>query len=264
VCAGTDLNLTATPSGGAGGPYSHNWTGSGLGYLSAIDISNPVFNSTGSGSFDLTYIATDNIGCTGSAEITIIADPVPAITLGYSYSKILSVDPSQVPGTSDLVNFPVLIRITDTDLRDHVENANGYDIIFSDISYNKLIHQLESYNPATGQLTAWVMVPVLDCNDSTKIRMFYGNPQVTSDLSSSDIWADYLGVWHLDDYSDATGNSVTGTNFGAVTTAGIISSGQQFDGGDRITVPQNTLLEPTDSITVSIWVRRNGTQLSYA
>jgi hypothetical protein len=263
VCAATDLNITGNPSGGSEVYVSHQWTGSGSGYLSATNIQSPDFNSSNFGSFDLTYIVTDNIGCSGSANITITANPTPAITIGYSYSKILSVDPNQVPGTSDLKNFPVLIRITDTDLSDHVENANGYDIIFSDINYNKLSHELESYNPA-GQLTAWVLVPVLDCNDSTKIRMFYGNSQVTSDLSSQDVWADYLGVWHLLDYSDAAGNSVNGTNFGAVTTAGIISSGQQFDGGDRITVPQNTILEPTDSITVSLWVRRNGTQSPFA
>ncbi|MBN1599240.1 MAG: DUF2341 domain-containing protein, partial [Bacteroidales bacterium] len=266
ICAGSEQNFTGSASGGSGGPYSYLWTGSGSGYLSDDDIQSPDFNSPSAGTYDLTLVVTDNKGCTGSDDAIITVNPLPAITLGYSYSKILNVDPNQVPGSENLVNFPLLVSITDIDLRDHVESANGYDIIFSDENYNKLSYQLESYDPVNGQLIAWVMVPVLDCDDTTKIRMFYGNPQVTSDLSSTDLWGSYSGVWHLDDFSDETGNNINATNYNVTTIDGIISGGQYFNGSTttRIKIPRNDLLEPTNGLTVSLWLRRTDVQNTWA
>ena len=110
----------------------------------------------------------------------------PVVTLGYSYQKTLTIDGSKVVGTN--ANFPVLIHITDTDLRDHVLNSSGYDIIFSDIGYNRLDHELESYNSATGELVAWVRIPILANGTNTQIRMFYGNPQITIDQSFESVW----------------------------------------------------------------------------
>ena len=89
-----------------------------------------------------------------------------------------------------------------------MKDTNGYDIIFSDINYNKLDFNLESYTPGTGDLLVWVRIPTLSNGINTQIRMFYGNPQITSDQSSTGTWEHgYSGIWHLGtSFLDATSN----------------------------------------------------------
>ena len=92
----------------------------------------------------------------GSA--TIFQNPLPAAALGFAYQKPITLLSSRVSGGTDLRNFPVLINIPATPELEfvtnggHVENSSGYDIIFTDANYNKLDHQLESYDPVTGNL----------------------------------------------------------------------------------------------------------------
>ena len=138
-----------------------------------------------------TYTATSN-----AATYT-----VTVLTFGYQYYMDVTLD--QASGTADLTDFPALVSFTSLPLRTtanggHVYNASGYDIIFTDQSGNKLDHQIESYNAATGQYIAWVRIPVLSNTAVTTIRMLYGNPVVTSNPSIASVWvSSYKGVWHL-------------------------------------------------------------------
>ena len=208
----------------------------------------------------------------GSAAIT--ENPSPAAALGYKYQKTITIDHNQVSGGSDLYDFPVLISITSSPDRDalrtvinggHVEDSNGWDIIFTDDEYNRLEHQVESYTATNGNLIAWVRVPVLSASTNTVIRILYGNPQVVADPSTSSTWgAVYTGVWHLDDLNDGTSNGNDGTNNGSSPVSGFIGNGRSFNGTSRIDVPRDATLEPASSITVSFWMRRNGAQNTWA
>ncbi|UCD81121.1 MAG: hypothetical protein JSW26_06745, partial [Desulfobacterales bacterium] len=56
---------------------------------------------------------------------------------GYVAVKKISVDSTKVSGSSDLSDFPVLVSITNADLKTttnggQVTDANGYDIVFTD------------------------------------------------------------------------------------------------------------------------------------
>lgn len=53
---------------------------------------------------------------------------------GYAFNKQITINAAQVGGS--LADFPVLISLTDNDLRStanggHVQNANGYDNLFT-------------------------------------------------------------------------------------------------------------------------------------
>ena len=126
---------------------------------------------------------------------------VPVVTFGYKYYVDITID--QAAGSEDLADFPVLINITQDYLRSianggHVENINGYDILFTDLSGSKLNHQVEAYYPVSGNLVAWVRVPILSGSGTTVVRMVYGNQAVTTDQSVESTWiSSYKGVWHL-------------------------------------------------------------------
>jgi hypothetical protein len=184
----------------------------------------------------------------------------------YKYRKRISFNPAQVSGSTDLANFPALISITsDNDLRTvanlgHVENASGFDIIFtSDDGVTKLDHQLEKYTASTGELVAWVRVPVLSTTYSTTIYMYYGNTAIGSNQSVTGTWnADYEGVWHLNNnvFTDGTSNSNNATNGGSTNLASAkIAGGRTFPGTgtNYIQTPLNGMTSNNGSI--SFWGR---------
>ena len=185
---------------------------------------------------------------------------------GYNFRIKGQVNASQVEGTSDLTNFPVLISFTLNDLRTTgngggVENANGYDIAFtSDNGSTILSHQLESYNATTGAIEFWVRFPTLSASVNTEFYIHFGNSGITTDQSSTNVWdSNYKMVLHLNnDYLDASGNGTDGINSGTVSTTGQIGNAVDFNSNnDLITIPDNGVspLDISGNITISLWVR---------
>lgn len=71
VCAGSDLVLDATPTGGSGIYSTHVWSNSGAASLNNTGIEDPTFNDISTGSYDLTYTVTDDNSCSATANITV-------------------------------------------------------------------------------------------------------------------------------------------------------------------------------------------------
>lgn len=164
----------------------------------------------------------------------------------YKYRKRITIDHTKVSGSSDLTNFTTLISITaDNDLRTvtnsgHVENSNGYDIIFTAADgVTQLSHQLESYTASSGQLVAWVKIPTLSASLNTYIYMYYGNTSITTDQSTPSTWnSNYKGVWHLNNnnFNDGTSSGNNGTNNGSGNvSAAKIAGGRSFTGASTTT-----------------------------
>jgi hypothetical protein len=182
----------------------------------------------------------------------------------YSYQKYITVNSGQVSG-GPLSNFPMLFSVTDPNLATtanggHVQNVNGYDIAFRDSSGNFLNYEEEYYNPATGQLIAWVQVPSI--NNGTYIFIQYGDATInTSQQNKTGVWgSDYGGVWHMAEngspYKDSTSNANNSTT-GTYPTQGNgkIWKGQTFDGASSqyIGIPYAGSLNLTNNGTISLW-----------
>lgn len=65
----------------------------------------------------------------------LLTIPSLAQPAGYAFGKEISLDATEVAGSSPLSNFPILISITDANLRttsngSNVENSNGFDNIY--------------------------------------------------------------------------------------------------------------------------------------
>ena len=180
---------------------------------------------------------------------------------GYNHRKAITILESQIPGSVSLVNFPVLIDITDNDLRicpgGFMERNEGWDIRFTDVSGNQLSHDIEGYNPSTGRLTVWVRVPALSATANTVLYLYFGNPSVTASSSSRDTWDPiYRGVWHLGNISDASLYSHPSTNINTTSTQGKILDGRDFVRSNQqyISIPYDNDLDFGESITVSAWI----------
>ena len=115
----------------------------------------------------------------------------------WKYRKIVLINHTLVDSNSDLINFPVLINLTDSNLSDHAQ-FDGDDIVFTDYSGNRLHHEIEFYDGNVGQLVAWVNISILSDDENTKLYLYYGNMTCDNQEHISDVWdSDYRMVQHL-------------------------------------------------------------------
>lgn len=194
---------------------------------------------------------------------SLIAETVLGQVPGYNNRKKFKVNSSWVGGSSAHSNFPVLVKLTEPDFRStgnggNVESPNGYDIVFTTADGTTVLdHDLEGYNAATGEIIFWVRFPSLNATSDTEFFIYYGNASQTVDQSLASTWdTNYQMVMHMDDLNDATSKGNNGTNIGTGSTGGVIGNGRSFDAnnGDYISVADNSTLDLTSDITISLWV----------
>ncbi|MFW9894231.1 MAG: DUF2341 domain-containing protein [Candidatus Thorarchaeota archaeon] len=201
-------------------------------------------------------------------SIGVIKEVHPLRPEYFNFYKIITIDHTKVAGTNDLVNFPLLVSLTDPDLKDQVQ-PDGDDIVFAQDG-NWLDHEIElldqNFNPYYGKLVAWVRIPILYYSIDTEIYMYYGNSTMRSQQNPVGVWdSNYKGVWHL---SELSGYSKDSTSYGTegVPTGGVAKgksgiSGYAYD-FDGITGTKLDYGDPVDehldvgpgSFTISIWV----------
>lgn len=189
---------------------------------------------------------------------------------GWPYHKTITIDHTKV-GTGGVTDFPVLINITDNDLKTKAL-ASGNDILFTDAAgTTKLAHEIERYNSSTGELIAWVKVPNVSSATDTVINMYYGNPSASSQQSSSQVWdANFRMVQHLQETGnagttlfDSTANGNNGTVIGNPSFPTYLAN-EKIDGarnhpgsgtGTRpvLEFPHSSSLAITGSITAEAW-----------
>jgi len=135
------------------------------------------------------------------------------------FRKNITVDSTKV--SADLINFPVLIDLYDSDLQQDAQ-ASGNDIMFTDVSGIILDHEIELYeriyNSTHTHLVAWVKCNLSNTED-TIVSMYYGNPTSTTQEKPQEVWdTNYVGVWHLSESNGNTKDSTMAQN--AITDTG--------------------------------------------
>ncbi len=181
----------------------------------------------------------------------------------WLYRKEIIIDNTKVDGA--LTDFPVLISLSsDADLAGKVQ-SDGDDILFTDYSGVKLNHEMEYFDPATGELVAWVNVSILSSTEDTTLYMYYGNPSCSSQENPENVWdSSFVMVQHLKDATttttnDSTSNLNDGTKKGPDEPAETVD-GQYFDGiDDYISVADNDGLDygPDEGFTYTAWIKSN-------
>jgi hypothetical protein len=179
----------------------------------------------------------------------------------YSYYKEITIDHTKVTGSENLINFPVLINILDEELHDKTQ-TDGDDIAFG-VDNLWLDHEIEffnqTYSETQAKLVAWVRIPSLSPTVDTKIKIYYGNPTISSQENPSGLWNsnEYEFIHHLNNLEDSTSNNYDGTshNNSILTKTGKINSAYNFDGdGDCINVSYNPL---PSCKGMSFWLKYN-------
>ena len=182
----------------------------------------------------VTITATSQEDNTKTATATITLSPTQCQSSGYGYQQVIVIDHTKVPNT-DQTDFPFLFNTTNPNLATtanggQVTSSSGYDIIFSSDpnGLTKLDHELEEYNPSTGQVIAWVRIPTLSHTTDTVIYMFYGNPNIASSQQNpAGVWnSNYQAIYHLANTSGATATDSTQYGNNASLTSVLPASGE--------------------------------------
>jgi uncharacterized repeat protein (TIGR02543 family) len=209
-------------------------------------------------------------GSTNPETITMDGDKTVTATFNR-YRKTITIQETQIPGSTPLSNFPVLIsRSGDTDLQARCR-ADGYDIYFTtdangDLT-TRLDHEIESFNKSTGTLAAWARIPSLSATTNTVLYMFYGATGISSPTENpTGVWdSNYQAVYHLKEdpsdtapqIMDSTGNNRDGTSQGSMTSgdqvAGKVDGSLDFDNSNDYINCGDGFMEGISQMTVEAW-----------
>jgi hypothetical protein len=217
--------------------------------------------------YDKTYRWTVRVS-DGKSEIektfgflTVTGPPFDPFEEGWKYRKKITIDHYKVAG--DLSDFPVLVNIVDSDLKNKAQ-VDGDDILFMDDVgvANKLSHEIEKWDGSSGELIVWVNVNSLSSSSDTEIWLYYGNNDASNQEYISRTWnSNFLAVWHMDDntpssITDSTSYGYDGTKSSANNPVefanGKIGKCQDFN-NDFINCSDIVEMENTAYLTMECW-----------
>ena len=169
---------------------------------------------------------------------------------GWGYRIPLTINHTKF--SVPMLDYQLLVSVDQPSLK-ATARQDGGDILFTTSDkLTKIPHELDSYDPNTGMLTAWVKIPLISDVSDTTIYMYYGNPTAENQGSPGSVWTGYSSVFHMEDVpdsshiADSSVNALTGVKSGdhepAEIVNGVVSYAQKFDGSnDYISLSQATL-----------------------
>jgi len=196
--------------------------------------------------------------------VLLFSSALHAQPAGYEYRKLITIEGDSVKGTLDLINFPVMVKLNEADLKSTshgggVENPSGYDILFTAIDGNTLLkHELQNYTSSTGELLCWVNYPSLSPGIDDSLYVYFGKSGVYTDPSDTLTWNNnYIGVWHLENLTDAAGTYIFTDHNTAANSNGYLGAAREFDGdGDDLEdLKGGTYLDGLAAFTISMWAK---------
>jgi len=208
-----------------------------------------------------------NDGIDDSPSVPNISSSDPPNKHFFQNYKVITIDHNLVSGTGSHKNFPVLISILDSDLRNEVQ-SNGNDIAFAnDTAW--LDHEIElfdqSFNETYAKLVAWVCIPSLSTNTNTLITMYYGNSTMSSQQNPTGVWdSNYEAVWHMNQDPSSSNILDSTSNNNDLNTNGFASDQRIYNGkvGTAITFDGindylniSSFSGPTDGFTFQSWFK---------
>jgi hypothetical protein len=196
---------------------------------------------------------------------------------------VLNTKTTGAGSTTDLANFPVLIRLTAADSLVFTKSQkNGQDIRFSKYNGVHFPYQIEQWDSAGRTAAIWVRVDTVKAADSTQaaylngyLKMYTGNAAAADSSKGASVFNitnNYTGVWHLSEEAAGMGASGSGTYKDAVglyngddsiantDQGGIVGNGHGFttglyNTGDYIACRDTVQSFYNKAFTVSLWAK---------
>jgi len=233
--------------------------------LFIIDGCNNTLGEKFNKDFTLTYTGRSGLQhedkgmVSGKVELGTSSGSSNWYSSAWQFRKKITISKDNID--EDVSNFPVLLSITDADLKSNAQ-ADGDDILFAQ-GLAKWDHEIEEYDSSTGILVAWIRAPHLPSASDEVFYMYYGNPNSSNQQNAGGVWSSYQSVWHMsqdpssaiDDSAGANDGTALGSMDSSDQVPGIIGGSLDFDGNDdRVEVQSPSGLNP-GAITVETWIK---------
>ncbi len=174
--------------------------------------------------------------------------------------------------------MPVLVRVSPETITAFNYSkclANGADVFFAtDVDgLNRLACDIELWD-TNGTSLVWVKIPELSGTD-TKFYMFWGSGAAAERPASTEVWSEYVAVWHMNSYDPETGvrdetghgwnvtniyNSTTGYSVTTLTNSPFCGNALNLTRGLECANYDDYMRHPTnclpDSLTISCWFKK--------
>lgn len=180
----------------------------------------------------------------------------------WNYRKLITIDHTKIP--ADQTEYPFLVSLSsDSDLS-AMAQSDGDDILFTSADgTTKLSHEIERYISDTGELVAWVKIPLLSNISDTELYLYYDNSSCTSQQSANNVWSnDYKLVQHLNESSgtiyDSTSNNNDATQYGGISysSSGKIANGVGVNGAeDHLRAAHSNSLNTGTAFSFEEWIK---------
>lgn len=169
------------------------------------------------------------------------------------------------PGTTsaDLSGQPVLVQMTDVALAT-VAQPDGSDLRFvAGDGVTRLAHELESFDPLTGSVTAWVRLPTIASGSPTTFEMYAGALDAPAQQRPREVWADAVATWQLAEDPDGSAPALDDSGPGRLDGVALADAtrvdtptgpGVDLDGTlDRL--ESTPFVPPRDAMSLGAWIR---------
>jgi len=161
-----------------------------------------------------------------------------------SMTLLTTPDGVELPVTSAVTNFPLLVRLHADWFPFDEAAEDGRDLRFSSQDKKALAFEIERWDREAGQAEVWVRVAEIRGNERQAIQVHWGHPEATSASDGTAVFGSDNGmvaVWHMgSEVADTTG-TFRSEDRGTTPTAGMIGGARHFPGagvfcGDDIDV----------------------------
>lgn len=198
-----------------------------------------------------------------------LSEPVYAVRWAQHRQVVLNTSATGANVSQSVADFPVLVRLRDTNFDFSQAASRGGDLRFAGATGHPLRFEIELWDSTAALADIWVLVDTVRGNDSAQsITMYWGNAYV-GDASNGvrvfDTDNRFMDAWHLAEdssgrggaavYRDASRSAFHGTDsVSASGKAGIVGRGQQFDkeSGDIVVFAGRP--DTLGALTLSAWV----------
>jgi hypothetical protein len=194
----------------------------------------------------------------------------------YSSQIILNTTLLGAGVSTDVKDFPVLIRLNANNFDFSQAQQAGKDIHFSKSDNTSLSYEIERWDPVAKLAEVWVKIDTVYGNTDTQgIVMYWGNNSVADRSNSSSVFdtaGKFIGVWHLNEIpvtgvaamKDRTYNAHHAESFGTMSTSnsvdGAIGKALAFDGKDDYL--NAGILEIPSQYSMGLWVQVDSASVS--
>ena len=247
----------------------------GLERITSIDPQSGhfLFSDLPAGDFTFRYISSDSSEPPVEiSNVNVRSDDTTTVSVypswPYSAKFILNTSSSGADVRENVLDFPVLIRLTSNNFNFSQAKANGEDIRFCKADGSSLSYEIERWDRLQQRAEIWVKIDtVYGNNQKQSYTMYWGNHWSRSQSSSTAVFDNkngFAGVWHLSETAgtsaaDATGNGYEGVYNGSLPNSERSHLGicQSIVKPDSDFVNLGNILNPgMGNISISIWIKR--------